>query len=117
MTIHDFTRSLEASTGPPGLAEGKRVRLGARIGDCNLEGAVGDGAGRPDELVQPWPGHHAVALLVGVGPVCRARRRTVEQDTESHGRSVKENFNYSELPECLPFAYVRARIPVGTGAC
>jgi hypothetical protein len=33
------------------LAEGERVGLDAGGGECDLEGAVGDGAALPDELV------------------------------------------------------------------
>ncbi len=36
-----------------GLAEGERVGLGAGVEERDLEGAVGDGAGLADELVQP----------------------------------------------------------------
>ena len=39
--------------GLPDLAEGERVGLSARIEKGDLGGAVGDGAGLPDQLMGP----------------------------------------------------------------
>jgi hypothetical protein len=67
-----------------GLAEGERVGLGAGGGEGDLDGAVGDGAGVADELVQPLLRDGAVAVAVDVGsvglggwlPSMRTRNRT-----------------------------------------
>jgi hypothetical protein len=64
------------------LAEGEGVGLDARIQEGGLEGALGNGAGLPDELVEPWFGERAVALVVDVGPVGGARRLPVEGHPE-----------------------------------
>lgn len=51
------------------LAEGKREGLHAGFEEGDLEGAVGDGALLPDELVEPLLGDRAVALAVSVRSV------------------------------------------------
>jgi hypothetical protein len=51
------------------LAEGDAVGLSAWVGEGDLEGAFGDGAGLADELVHPLLREGAVAVAVGVGPV------------------------------------------------
>jgi hypothetical protein len=61
------------------LAEGERVGLDPATGEGDLEGAVGDGAVLPDELIQPLVGHRAMALAVNVDPVRRARRLFVDE--------------------------------------
>jgi hypothetical protein len=47
-----------------GLAEGEREGLGASVGEGDLEGAFGNRAGLPDELVEPRFGDRAIALAV-----------------------------------------------------
>src|SRR5271165_979396 len=74
--------------GLPDLAEGERVGLDPGVGEGDLEGAVGDGAGLPDELVQPLFGHRSVALAVHVGPVRRTRRLAVDEHAEPHRRAL-----------------------------
>jgi hypothetical protein len=64
--------------GPPRLAEGERVGLDPGTEEGDLEGAVRDGAGLADELVQPLVSHRPVALVVDVDPVRRAWRLSVD---------------------------------------
>jgi hypothetical protein len=52
--------------GPPDLAEGERIGLDVGIEEGDLEGAVGDGAGLPDELVESLFGASHVRL--GLSP-------------------------------------------------
>jgi hypothetical protein len=61
------------------------VRLNARIQEGDLEGAVGDGAGLADELVQPRLGHRAVALVVHISAVARSRRLPVDAHPAPYG--------------------------------
>ena len=61
--------------------------LHARIEKLDFELAIGDGLRLPDQLVQPLLGHRAVALLVDVDAVSRARRLSIDQHAKSHGRS------------------------------
>jgi hypothetical protein len=49
-----------------GLSEGECVDLGARIGKCDLEGAVDDGTGLADDLVQPLFGRRSAARWVAI---------------------------------------------------
>src|SRR5919204_316151 len=51
------------------LAEGEGVGVDAWVEESDLEGALADRAGLADELVQPWFGDSAGALVVHVGPV------------------------------------------------
>jgi hypothetical protein len=48
--------------GPPDLAEGERIALDVGIEEGDLEGAVGDGSGLPDELAEPLFGATHVRL-------------------------------------------------------
>ena len=66
------------------LAEGECVGLDAGIEEGDLEGAVGDGAGLADELVEPLFGHRSTALVVDIGPVRRTRRLSVDEHADSH---------------------------------
>src|SRR5262245_33484072 len=70
-----------------GLTEGEGVRLDARLGEGDFEGAVGDRAALPDELVEPLVGGCAVALAVGVGSVGIVRWLPVDEHLESWGGS------------------------------
>src|SRR5258706_8834809 len=72
---------------PARSAEGERVGLDVGVEEGDLEGAVGDGAGMADELVQPLFGHRSVALAVNIDPVRRIRRLPVEEHAESYGRA------------------------------
>src|SRR5215467_13570448 len=67
-----------------GLAEGEAVGLGAWIEEGDLAGAVSDGAGLADELVNPLLHEGAVAGDVDVRPVALAWWLTVEQDAKLH---------------------------------
>ena len=71
-------------SGLPDLAEGKCAGLDPGIEEGDLDGAVGDGVGLANELVQPLFGHRALALVVHVGPVRRTRRLPVKEHAGSH---------------------------------
>src|SRR5215471_4338679 len=73
------TGALQA-IGPPGLAKGEAVGLSARVGEGDLEGAVGNGAGLTEELVCPLLREGAGAVSVGVGPVGLAGWLSVDTD-------------------------------------
>ena len=81
-----FVVGAEVMAGPPDRAEGEGVGLDAGVEEGDLEGAVGDGAGLADELVQSLFGRRAVALAVHVDSVRRTRRLSVDEHAESRGR-------------------------------
>ena len=58
---------------------------GPRNSISNWRSAMGFGLS--DQLVQTLFGHRAVALLVDVDAVSRARRLSIDQHAKSHGRS------------------------------
>src|SRR5919112_4982155 len=68
------------------LAEGEGVGLDTGIREGDLEGALGDGAGLADQLVQPRVGDHAMALVVEVGAVGGARGLVVDPHLEPYRR-------------------------------
>src|SRR5215510_13601558 len=70
-----------------GSAERERKSLHARTQKLDLELSIGDGFRLSDQLVQTLFGHRAVALLVNVCSVGRARRLSVDQHAKFHGRS------------------------------
>src|SRR5262249_59182164 len=82
-----------ARTGPgrawskQALAERERKDLDARTGKLDLDLAIDDGFGLPDQLVQALLRHRAVALLVDIGAVRRAGRLPVDQNAKSHRRA------------------------------
>src|SRR5215218_3612019 len=69
----------------PRLAEGEGVRLDARVEEGDLEGPLGDRVGLADELVEPWFGKGAVALVVDVSAVGGSRRLPVDPHPEPDG--------------------------------
>ena len=77
-------KGVDGMVVPPDLSEGEAVGLNARVGDGDLESAVGDGAGLADERVHPLLGDRAVAIAVDVAasaspgdcPSMRTRHRT-----------------------------------------
>ena len=71
--------------GLPDLAEGERVGLDLGVEEGDLEGAVGNGTGLPEKLVQPLFGHRSVTLVVHIDPMCRAWWLSVEKHAESYG--------------------------------
>ena len=66
----------------PDLAEGEAVGLSPWVGEGDLEGAVGDGAGLADELVNPLLRGRAAAVAIGVGTVRGAGWLPVEKHAE-----------------------------------
>src|SRR5205809_542148 len=62
-----------------GSTKGERESLNARVEKLYLERAVGDRLWLPDKLVRPLFRNCAVALLVSVGSVSRARRLSVDE--------------------------------------
>jgi hypothetical protein len=75
---------LSAVAGVPELAEGEGVGLDAGVEEGSLQGAVADGTGLADELVEPRLGDRAVALVVNVGAMGGARGLAVEQHPEPY---------------------------------
>src|SRR5947207_9373084 len=86
-----FTVGMIKSSPHPffGSAEGERKRLHARIEKLDLELAIGNVPRLPDQLIQPLFSSRAVALLVNVNAVSRARRLSIDEHAESHGRSSR----------------------------
>ena len=76
-----------ASMARSGSAERERKGLHARIEKLDFELSIGDRHRLSDQLVQPLFGHCAVALLVNVNSVSRARRLSIDQHAKSHGSS------------------------------
>jgi hypothetical protein len=70
-------------------AKREHESLRAHVDDLYLEPSVGDQLRLPDQLIQSLYCNHAVALLVNVNAVSKARRRPVESHAESHGRSTR----------------------------
>src|SRR5574341_717674 len=70
-----------------GSAERKRKSLHPRIEKLDLELSIHDGFRLPDELVQPWFGNRAVALVVHVNSMSSSRRLPIHQHAKWHGRS------------------------------
>src|SRR5262245_6244403 len=66
----------------PGSAECEAVRLGARLGELDLEEAVGYGSGLADQLVGALLAHRPAAVRVHVGPAGVLRELAVEEDAE-----------------------------------
>src|SRR5215213_2485900 len=71
---------------PAALAEGEGVGLDARIQEGDLKGALADRAWLANELVEPWLGDRAVALVVDIRPVGASRGQPVDTHMELHGR-------------------------------
>jgi hypothetical protein len=72
--------------GTDRLAEGEREGLNAGVGVGDRDGAVGDRARLPDELVQPLLRRRRVALVVNIGPPRRTRRLPVDEHAKPEGR-------------------------------
>jgi hypothetical protein len=62
-----------------GSAERERKNLHARTEKLDLELAIGDGFRLSDQLIETLFAHRAVALLVNVNAVSRARRLSIDQ--------------------------------------
>src|SRR3954468_20762624 len=70
-------------------AERKRKRRHARIEELDLELPIPDLPRLPDKLVHPLEVGGAVAVLVDVHAVGRARRLTIERHPEPRGRAAR----------------------------
>src|SRR5260370_15445137 len=70
-----------------GSAERERESLHARIEKLDLELPISNGLRLPDQLIEPLFGSRAVALLVNVTAMSRARRLSIEEHAKAHGRS------------------------------
>ena len=88
----------------PDLAEGEGVGLDARVEEGDLEGALADGAGLADELVQPRVGEGAVALVVDVGAVGGARGLPVE---DAPGTGWDRRASVGAMTRCRSRAWKR----------
>ena len=75
----------DGTKAPPAVDQPKvkAIRLHARIEELDLERAVGDAPRLADQLMQPLLAHHALALLVDITAMRRARRLSIEQARES----------------------------------
>src|SRR5262249_3753679 len=71
------------------LAEGERIGFHARIEKRDLEQSISDGLWLPDQLIQPLFAQRAVALVVNVTSVSRARRQSIDEHAKPHGRSSR----------------------------
>src|SRR5690349_3762334 len=69
-----------------GSAEGEHKPRHARIEKLDLELPISNGPWLPDQLIQPLLAHRAMALLVDVTAVSRARRLSIEKNAKAHGR-------------------------------
>lgn len=67
------------------LSEGEHVRVTAGVEERDLERALTDPTGLPNELVQTRFGDRPIAVLVGINSVGRARRLSVEKHAEAQG--------------------------------
>jgi hypothetical protein len=65
------------------LSKREAVSADSGIEELNFEGAIGDWAGLPDQLVQAPILHAAPSFGVRVGAVVRARGSAVEPDAEA----------------------------------
>jgi hypothetical protein len=72
-----------------GSAERERKSFHARIEKLDLELPISNVPRLPDQLIQPLVAHRAVALLVDVTAVSRARRLSIEEHAKAHGRSSR----------------------------
>jgi len=70
---------------PAVSAEGEGVGLDARIEEADLERMIGDGTILPNKLVEPLPGHDALAVGIDIGAMAVARRCAVNRDAEANG--------------------------------
>src|SRR5437899_12164277 len=70
-----------------GSAERERKSLHARIEELDLELSVNDGVRLSDQLIQPLFANRAVASVVDVDSVSRARWLSVDEHAKSHGSS------------------------------
>src|SRR5215208_6648913 len=70
-----------------GSAERERESLHARTKKLDFELAICDRLLLPDQLVHPLFGHRAVARFIDVNAVSSARRLSIDQHAEFHGRS------------------------------
>jgi hypothetical protein len=68
----------------PRSPEGEGVSRCAGIEETDLECVIGNGAVLPDELVEPLPGHDALAVGVDIGAMAVTRRRAVDRDAEAN---------------------------------
>ena len=78
-------KGVDGMVVPPDLSEGEAVGLNAGVGEGDLEGAAGDGAGLADELVHPLLCDRAVAIAVDVASVRLAGGLPVDEDAASYG--------------------------------
>src|SRR6516164_9703706 len=68
-------------------AERERKSLNVRIEKLDLKLPIGDRFRLADQLIKALPGGAAVALLVNIASVSRARRLPIDQHAKSHGCS------------------------------
>src|SRR5215469_18346979 len=83
-------RSQPALSSRPGCGLPKRkIENGdPRLEELNLKPPIGDGTGLSDQLVHPWLGDGAIALVVNIGAVSDPRRPSIDEDPEPHRTST-----------------------------
>src|SRR5260370_19486597 len=72
-----------------GSAEREHKSLHARIEKLDLELSISNGLRLADQLIQPRFGHRAVALLVNVTAMSRARCLPIDEHAKAHGGSSR----------------------------
>src|SRR6476660_4324148 len=75
-------------------AERESERLDARVEEPDLELAVGDGPGLPDQLIQALIDGLSVALGVDVDSMSGAGRFSVDEDPKADGRPSGRGSHY-----------------------
>ena len=71
-------------------------------------------AALPDQLVEPLPGHHALAISIDIHAAVVARCRAVDRHTESDGSAVRgRSQDEMEVPGVESAAFTETR-PVDT---
>jgi hypothetical protein len=66
-------------------------KVATRGSKLNLQPPINDGRSLSNQLIHPWLGDRAVAVIVYVNPVSVARRLSVNQHAKSHGPSAAES--------------------------
>jgi hypothetical protein len=69
-------------------AEGERERFHIGIEELDLEPSIGDRSGLSNQLIQALLGDRAVALVVDVSSMARARRPSIDQHSKRNGSSA-----------------------------
>lgn len=80
--------------------ERKRIGLGARIKELDLECMIRDRTVCPDELVEPLSRHHAIAVRIRVDAVTIPGRLAVDGNLEPDRFSIRRNYETQRMGSC-----------------